>query len=138
MCSRCRRSEAAPLKILLLHPRKAGEGGQRMRRRCMLGLLSAELQSSVERELWRAKERLARETLREREKAMGKHTEYSLMLHQKRETLKHAQTLRETILTLACVSWVRERRREAERDRRGELKGDDSAEEQVSLSPPLK
>ncbi|TNN78150.1 hypothetical protein EYF80_011655 [Liparis tanakae] len=44
----------------------------------------------------------------------------------------------ETLLTLACVSWVMERRREAERDSRGEAKGDDSAEEQVSLSPPLK
>lgn len=57
-----------PLEPLLLHPRKAGDGGQRMRRRCMLGLLSAELQSSVETELWRARERLARDTLRERDK----------------------------------------------------------------------
>lgn len=46
--------------------------------------------------------------------------------------------LHRLFLTLACVPWVMERRREAERDRRGELKGDDSAEEQVSLSPPLK
>lgn len=35
----------------------------------MLGLLSAELHSSVERELWRARERLARDTLGERGKA---------------------------------------------------------------------
>lgn len=31
-----------------------------------------------------------------------------------------------------------DRSREADRDRRGELKGEESAEEQVSLSPPLK
>lgn len=62
MCSRCRRSEAAGLELPALAPRKAGEGGQRARRRCMLGLLSAELHSSVERELWRARERLARDT----------------------------------------------------------------------------
>lgn len=62
MCSRCSGSDAALFEPLLLHPRKAGDGGQRMRRRCMLGLLSAELQSSVETELWRARERLARDT----------------------------------------------------------------------------
>lgn len=67
----------------------------------MLGLGSAELHSSVDRELWRANVRLA-------------------------------------FTTFACVSWVKILSREAERDSRGELKGEDSAEEQVSLSPPLK
>ncbi|TNN59660.1 hypothetical protein EYF80_030146 [Liparis tanakae] len=70
-------------------------------RRWTLGLGSAELHSSVERELWRANDRLA-------------------------------------FTTLACVSWVKILRREAERESSGELKGEDSAEEQVSLSPPLK
>lgn len=79
MCSRCRRSDAVPLGPALLHPRKAGDGGQRTRRRCMLGLLSAELQSSVETELWRARERLARDTLWERDKAIGKHAERRLV-----------------------------------------------------------
>lgn len=67
VCSRCWRSDAAPLEPLPLHPRKAGERGQRMWRRCMLGLLSAELHSSVETELWRARERLARDILRREE-----------------------------------------------------------------------
>ena len=40
--------------------------------------------------------------------------------------------------TLACVSWVNILSKEAERDNKGELKGEDSADEQVSLSPPLK
>lgn len=48
-----------------------------MRRRCVLGLLSAELQSSVETELWRAKERLARETWGERKQIVKTQSEAS-------------------------------------------------------------
>lgn len=67
----------------------------------MLGLVSAELHSSVDSELFLATECL-------------------------------------NLMSFDCVSGVNIFSRETDRESNGELKGEDSAEEQVSLSPPLK
>ncbi|KAJ8419023.1 hypothetical protein AAFF_G00005220 [Aldrovandia affinis] len=62
----------------------------------------------------------------------------SAELHSSVDSELWRANVRLAFTTLACVSCVKILSSDAERESSGELNGDDSAEEQVSLSPPLK